>query len=690
MKVLRLVGRLVFGAMSVVVMLIIAFSVAVGVGIPISLDSFRGEFESMTSTGIGREVTIEGKMVVVPTLWPTLEVEGLRIAQPKDWPDGPESGVEGGGFARAERVFLRLGIVPLLRGKLHVLELAAEGFEVDMERLPDGRNNWSLDLPEEHDEEVVAEELPPDVEEPLLLELLAIDGIAFSDVRLRYREPGEVPWEYELTEMKGVIAVDADFELSMRGTLQGEDYSLSFKGDPLEALFTRDEPWPVDVKVKVGGAELALAGLVSSRWLEDALLAEDEEEAEARILAQMGPFQFRALDLDVELKGERLDRFNRIAGFGLPPLGPYHLGGALVLRDGRYTISDLVLSVASSRLTGKMSWDHLGKLPRIDVSLRAPNIQLADFPWLAKRFAKAADETDGDEADSAEEEQPTLFSPEILRTFNASLRVDVDRVMSGKDKLGGMHLVSKLEAGRVQVDPFELQVPGGSVEFHFSYVDRADEASLELGMDLSHFDYGVLARFIQPETEMKGLVSLDVDLKAHGKDATVMMNNAEGRIDLALVPDEFEAGVIDLWSVNLIASVLPVLDTAEKSVIECLIAQLDVRDGKVTEHVLLVDTTRMRVTGKAAIDLEAETIALNFTPVAKRPEFFSVATPVQVEGTIEDFEVVVRPEDLLGTVIRFVTSVVVVPVQRFIGLLNNLSDDAVCQKALDRVPLSPQ
>lgn len=683
MKLLGLLGRVILGALTVIVLLVIALGVAISVGIPISLDSFRGEFESMASTGIGRAVTIEGKMVVVPTLWPTLEIEGLRIAQPDGWPDELESGVEGGGFARAEHAFLRLGIVPLLKGKLHVLELTGEGFEVDMEKLPDGRNNWSLDLPEAQAAEVVAEELPPGVEEPLLLELLAIDGIAFRDVRLRYRDPG-ASWEYELTEMKGVIAVDADFELSMRGTLQGEDYSLSFKGDPLDALFTRDEPWPVNIEMEVGGAELKLAGLVSSRWLEDALLAEDEAEAEARILAQMGPFQFRALDLDVELKGERLDRFNRIAGFGLPPLGPYHLGGTLVLRDGRYTISDLLLSVASSRLTGKMSWDHLGKLPRIDVALRAPNIQLADFPWLEKRLEK-----DGEEEDSAKEELPTLFSPEILRTFNAALRVDVDRVVSGKDKLGGMHLVSKLEGGRVQVDPFTLEVPGGSVAIHFSYVDRAKEASLELGVDLSRFDYGVLARFIQPETQMQGLVSLDVDLKAHGKNATVMMNNAEGQIDLALVPAEFEAGVIDLWSVNLIASVLPVFDTGKKSVVECLIAQLDVRDGKITEHVLLVDTTRMRVTGKALIDIEAETIDLNFSPVAKRPEFFSVATPVHVEGDFEDFEVVVRPEDLLGTVIRFVTSVVVVPVQRFIGLMNNLSDEAVCQKALDRVPLEP-
>ena len=138
------------------------------------------------------------------------------------------------------------------------------------------------------------------------------------------------------------------------------------------------------------------------------------------------------------------------------------------------------------------------------------------------------------------------------------------------------------------------------------------------------------------------------------------MHNASGQIDLALMPREFEAGVIDLWSVNLIASVLPTLDTAPKSVIECLVAQLDVRDGLVTEHLLVVDTTRMRVLGKATIDMKTETIDLLFEPTSKRPEFFSLATPVRVDGTFEDFEAFVRPEDIIGTVIRFVTSVVVV------------------------------
>ena len=245
-------------------------------------------------------------------------------------------------------------------------------------------------------------------------------------------------------------------------------------------------------------------------------------------------------------------------------------------------------------------------------------------------------------------------------------------------------LVTSLESGRIRVDPFKLEVPGGSLGIRVAYLATSKQVSLDLGMDLHHFDYGVLARYLDPETEMGGTISLDVDLKAKGANSEVLMDDASGHVDFALIPEEFEAGVIDLWSVNLVASVLPTLDTAPKSVVECLIAQLDIRDGLVTERVLVVDTTRMRISGKASIDMKQETIALVFAPVAKRPEFFSLSTPVRVEGSFDDFGVGVHPEDVIGTVIRFVTSVVVVPVQRLIGLNTDLTDDAICQRGLER------
>jgi hypothetical protein len=51
-------------------------------------------------------------------------------------------------------------------------------------------------------------------------------------------------------------------------------------------------------------------------------------------------------------------------------------------------------------------------------------------------------------------------------------------------------------------------------------------------------------------------------------------------------------------------------------------------------------------------------------PTPKKPEFFSLATPVEVKGKFADFGVGIQPGGLIGTTVRFIASPVTVPLQR--------------------------
>ncbi|MBW2286818.1 MAG: hypothetical protein JRG90_03250, partial [Deltaproteobacteria bacterium] len=65
MRWLRLLGRIVLGVAGLFVSLVVALAVTISIGIPLSLDRVRGEFEAMASTALGREVSIEGKVELV-------------------------------------------------------------------------------------------------------------------------------------------------------------------------------------------------------------------------------------------------------------------------------------------------------------------------------------------------------------------------------------------------------------------------------------------------------------------------------------------------------------------------------------------------------------------------------------------------------------------------------------------------
>ena len=71
-------------------------------------------------------------------------------------------------------------------------------------------------------------------------------------------------------------------------------------------------------------------------------------------------------------------------------------------------------------------------------------------------------------------------------------------------------------------------------------------------------------------------------------------------------------------------------------------------------------------------------------PKAKKPEFFSLATPIEVKGTFTDYKVGVKPGGLIGTAIRFITSPVVVPIQRVFTERASEDGKAACTAAMHR------
>ena len=94
------------------------------------------------------------------------------------------------------------------------------------------------------------------------------------------------------------------------------------------------------------------------------------------------------------------------------------------------------------------------------------------------------------------------------------------------------------------------------------------------------------------------------------------------------------------------------------------------------------DSSKIGVGGSAKIDLKQQNVKLKLIPKQKRPQFISLATPIEVRGKFSDFGVRLAPGDLVGTAIRILTAYIVVPVQWII--LNKLPEDGsdVCQDAI--------
>jgi uncharacterized protein involved in outer membrane biogenesis len=123
------------------------------------------------------------------------------------------------------------------------------------------------------------------------------------------------------------------------------------------------------------------------------------------------------------------------------------------------------------------------------------------------------------------------------------------------------------------------------------------------------------------------------------------------------------AGVFDLWATNVFLAVLPAMQ-ADVTKVNCAIGEFDLRDGVLTSRRVLIDTTNTRAQGSAIANLPGNAIEARLVPQSKVPQFFTLATPIEVTGTLSDFGVKVRPGDVFATVARWASSLVVVPIRK--------------------------
>ena len=309
--------------------LLVVFFVLVALQIRVELDPLREPFEALASEHVGREVKLEGDFFLVPTWSLVLEANELRIANPEGW--------GGSEFARLELARFRFAVFPLLlRRRLVVRELRAEGVEVRCERRADGAVNWAFGDEETPAGAEGAGTGPEPGDEPawqrLLPRALVIRRLALRDVLWRLDDVSAgVTRESTLDRLEGTVATDEPLQLSFSGLLHGHHFDASLEtGDP--DLLVAEQAWPLESVIEIAGAKITLNAQLDERsWdFRDALRFFLETATSP--LAFLDHERVAAMTLGIE--AERLAALEPVFGVSLPPWGPIDFTGRFQIFGG--------------------------------------------------------------------------------------------------------------------------------------------------------------------------------------------------------------------------------------------------------------------------------------------------------------------------------------------------------------------
>lgn len=402
------------------------------------------------------------------------------------------------------------------------------------------------------------------------------------------------------------------------------------------------------------------------------------------------PLDSSKMTLGVIFKTESLAELNPLLDMDLPPYGPFEIHGRFGKNPEGYEMRQSRIKVGDSSLVGEMRLNTLGEKPELDIQLNSPSIQINDFKVGDWKAWAESDENTEQQQESGQTEKPEdqdqapLLSAETLNRMNARFLLNVDEVLSGDDLLGKGLLKLQLQDGDLTLNPLNIALPGGEIYVN-GHLKPVDEGfNVALNTDVDHFDYGVIARRVSPETAMQGEVSFRMDIETTAKTPDDLFSQAQGEFGFALWPRDFEAGIIDLWAIGLATAVLPKLGPGDPSQLNCAVGTFSLDQGQMSDNVLILDTSRMQIAGQSKIDFSQKDLEMILVPRAKTAQIFGLSLPVMVTGKFDDFGFAIPSGELIATTVRFVSSPLVSPLRWLLEQPMEEDGSALCHQLYNK------
>ncbi len=642
-KILRVLAKLILSLLLVLSLLGVC---VIFIPVTLNLNILKEPMSSVMGKKIGRKVTIDNSITVMTSLKPMISIGGVTIHNPQKFSQK--------NFVRLGIVGIQLELLPLLQGKLKFTDITVKDLEIYLERSEKGDVNWLLkpshkkdELPEKNT--TYNERMRQGTN--LTSDSLIIRNLRLENLSIHYLTTGrDSSVELNLEEGQGSMLSGKPLQLELRGKFHSSPYSIDISLASLEEFLSQRNTWLL-LEAEIAKTRLQLRGEVSLSKFDQQLI------------------------LEAALSGNKLESLNEVLNLDLPPLTDYKVKADFLLIKNSAELKNLELSTGTSQLLGGGIIEKMSTNSSFNIQLHSPHLQINDFifenwKWVSARdtstetgMTSNLDESEVVDIEkiSSLEKRKKLLDPEILQKVNGTFIIKSDQVLMGQDTLGGGILKAILKDGRFIIDPLDIDLPGGSIELLASLKPGNTQSDASLKIVMKNFDIGVLARRTKPDSDFGGLVNVDLEMTSSAATMDQLLENGSGYFDFSGQLDNLYAGIIDLWAVNLIAAIAT---QSKESHINCAMGRWSAQDGLLRSDTFFIDTSKIRICGEGQVNLKTKRVNMEVSPTSKKPEFFSLATPIKVKGSFQELNIGVKKRALVGTTVGFITSPLHVPVRR--------------------------
>ena len=469
-------GRLLIGVAAIGVT---AGAAVFGASAYVAHSNMAAELAGVLSEKLGRPVTLKG---VKLTLWPVLGVEAGEPAI---------ANIPGGRAAHlieAQSVAVGVAPLPLLGGRIEVRDIVLQSPAVNLEKLADGRVNWTL----------TPKSTAPAQPTPSWLKDLRIDRLLINGGKLSYFDGAS-----------GRTETLSELNLSL--ALQGLDQPLAGKGD----FAFGGQPAKFDFGV---ASPRALMAGKSTGFN----LSLDSKPVTLSVGGHVAPDP-EGLSGDIDVHGPSLRDLAALAGSKMTPgpgLGAFSAKGHVVRHGQVIAITGARIGLDHLSASGAVTLDLSGPRPKATGDVATADLDMN--PYLGPEAPPGA----------AWPRQPIRL--DALKAFDADMQVRADKVEFRKYKATGVRLAAKIAAGQADVTIAQMALYGGTGAGRVTAAPLANGGRFAFLFKLTGVQAKTLLSDAFKVDKLEGQAAADINLVTSGGDQNALMHALAGKASMTV------------------------------------------------------------------------------------------------------------------------------------------------------------
>lgn len=588
---------------------------------------------------------------------PVIDVSDLQVGNPA-WSPRRD-------MATVGRASFGVEILPLLSRTVVIRGLDVARPDVSIERLADGRNNWTFG-----------------------------------------RDDGSGPrWTARIDDMKiseGLLALrDDTLDLTLRAKVAtlpaGDANTLSGGPLPYGVAFSVDGHYR-KAKVKAEGRAGSVLSLRDANA--DFPLAINARSGEVAARAQgtlKNPRALAGLDMRVALSAPSAAMLYPVTGLLMPNTPPFTTSGRLVGTFGpgaaRWEYRDFRGRVGESDIHGNLAYQSKQPRPRLTGEVSSQLLRLADLGPVVGSGDRPADPA-ASEAE-AQREQRDAPAGKVLPTHrfltNRWNAMDVDVKVAGKRiardealPIDDLKTRVVMQDGELTLQPLSFRIAGGALDGSLSLDGSADPVRGKLRVDVKAVQLSQLFPTAS-EAVRASVGQLDgaAAIHASGNSMAELLGSGSGDAKIYMRDGTLSKSLLEMASLNVGSVVITKLFGDRPVNVRCAVADLALRNGVAYTRNVYLSSDEALIGVKGTIDFRHEQLALGIKPSSTKIKLFSLRSPLYVRGSFAKPDVGLAKGPLLAragaaTALAFAAPLaVLVPIT-----VPGAENDADCQRLL--------